>query len=147
MESWASPLAEVIATAYGAGYLRAVYRLLRFGLTGLLTTAIGYVVMAGLMRLGVYYVIPAASSWGASLSIGFAINRRFTFQIRGAEQSKRDFGFYALGAVLQLLLGMAVYSVVIGRWRLPITPAFAINLIFTASFSFLFMRFVTFRRA
>jgi putative flippase GtrA len=123
-----------------------VQRLLRFGLTGLLTTAIAYGVMAGLMRLGVHYLVAAAASWASSLCVGFAINRRFTFGIRGAEQSKRDFGVYALGAVMQLLLGMAVYSVLIGQWRLQVTPAFAINLVFTTSFSFLFMRFVTFRR-
>jgi putative flippase GtrA len=124
-----------------------VNRLLRFGLTGLLTTAIAYAVMAGLTHLGVFYLVAATASWAASLCIGFAINRRFTFQIRGAEQSKRDFGFYALGAVLQLLLGWAGYAVLMGELRLGVTPAFAINLIFTASFSFLFMRFVTFRRA
>ncbi|HTX49814.1 MAG TPA: GtrA family protein [Caulobacteraceae bacterium] len=122
-------------------------RLLRFGLTGLLTTAIAYVVMAGLMRVGVFYLVAATASWAASLCVGFAINRRFTFQIRGAAQSKRDFGFYVLGAVLQLLVGWAGYGVLIGELHLRVTPAFAINLVFTTGFSFLFMRFVTFRRA
>lgn len=121
-------------------------RLLRFGLTGLLTTAIAYGVMAGLTRLGVFYLVAATASWAASLCVGFAVNRRFTFRIRGAEQSKRDFGFYALGAVLQLLVGWAGYAVLMGELHLSVTPAFAINLVFTTSCSFLFMRFVTFRR-
>ena len=123
-----------------------MHRLLRFGLTGLLTTAIAYLVMAGIMRVGVHYLVASAASWASSLCVGFTINRRFTFGIRGAERSQRDFGFYALGAVLQLLLGMAVYSVLIGQLHLRLTPAFAINLVFSTGFSFLFMRFVTFRR-
>jgi putative flippase GtrA len=123
-----------------------VNRLLRFGLTGLLTTGIAFVVFVGLPYLGVHYLIASVLSWASSLTVGFLMNRRFTFGISGGEKRGRDFGFYMLGAVLQMLLGLAVYRVLIGQWRLDRPLAFAINLIFTTGFSFLFMRFVTFRR-
>ena len=122
-------------------------RLVRFGLAGLLTTAIAYVVFIGLLKIAVPYLLAATAAWAASLGVGFALNRRFTFGIAGADRYKRDFGLYVTGAVLQLLVGLAGYAVLIGQLRLGPTPAFAVNIVITTSFSFLFMRFVTFRRA
>jgi putative flippase GtrA len=122
-------------------------RLVRFGLTGLLTTGIAYGVFIGLMAVGVQYAWANVAAWSAGLLVGFIINRRFTFAISGGEQRARDFGWYIAGAVLQLLLGLAVYYVLIGRLRLNPSLAFAINLPIVTAFNFLFLRFVTFRRA
>ncbi len=122
-------------------------RLIRFGLTGLLTTAIAYLAFVGLIRLGLNYLPATVVAWAASLTVGFVVNRRFTFGIVGAERSKRDFGLYVTGAVLQLLLSMAGYALLIGQLHLAPTPAFAVNLVATTSFNYLFLRFVTFRRA
>jgi putative flippase GtrA len=134
-------------------------RLIRFGLTGLLTTAIAYVVFiglerlgahylpAGLVKLGVHYQLATVVAWAAALTVGFVVNRRFTFGIVGRERGKRDFGLYVVGAVLQLLLSMAGYALLIGQLHLAPTPAFAVNLVATTTFNYLFLRFVTFRRA
>jgi putative flippase GtrA len=122
-------------------------RLIRFGLTGLLTTAIAYVVFVGLVKLGLHYLLATMVAWAASLTVGFVVNRRFTFGIVGPARGKRDFGLYVVGAVLQLLLSMAGYALLIGQLHLAPTPAFAINLVATTSFNYLFLRFVTFRRA
>jgi len=121
-------------------------RLLRFGLTGALTTSVAYLVFIGLLDRGLNYAIAATVSWAAGLVLGFTLNRRFTFGITGTERYRRDFGVYALGAVLQLLLGLTGYAILIGRMHLSGTPAFAVNLVVTTTFSFLFLRFVTFRR-
>ncbi|HUO11569.1 MAG TPA: GtrA family protein [Caulobacteraceae bacterium] len=121
-------------------------RLIRFGLTGVVTTGISYLVFVGLLRLGVNYLVACTISWAAALTVGFAINRRFTFGIVGGEKRRRDFGFYLAGAVCQLGLGLAGYRVLIGQWRLDPTLAFGLNLVLVTTFSFLFMRFVTFRR-
>jgi putative flippase GtrA len=123
-----------------------VQRLIRFGLTGLLTTAISYVVFVGLIKLGLNYLPANAAAWVAGLSVGFPVNRRFTFGIVGAERSKRDLGLYVAGNLLALLLSMAGYALLIGQLHLDPTPAFAINLVVTTSFNYLFLRFVTFRR-
>jgi putative flippase GtrA len=122
-------------------------RLLRFGLTGALTTGIAYVVFVGLIAAGVQYLLASAAAWAASLGVGFAINRRFTFGIVGPESRRKDFGLYVTGALLQLALGMAGYAILIGRIGLDPTPAFICNLVLTTTFSFLFLRFITFRRA
>ena len=121
-------------------------RLIRFGLTGVVTTALAYVVFVGLVHAGVHYAIASAASWASGLTVGFVLNRRFTFGISGARHRGRDFTLYVLGAVLQLLLGLAGYAVLIGRLRLDPTPAFVLNTAVTATFNFLFLRFVTFRR-
>jgi putative flippase GtrA len=52
-------------------------RLIRFGLTGALTTALSYIGFIGLIRLGVYYEAASVVSWGLGLLVGFTINRRF----------------------------------------------------------------------
>ncbi len=121
-------------------------RLIRFGLTGALTTAFSYGVFIGLIHLGLYYEIASVASWALGLCVGFALNRRFTFGISGADRRTRDFSFYVLGSLLQLGLGLGGYALLIGRLRLDATPAFILNTAVTATFNFLFLRFVTFRR-
>jgi len=122
-------------------------RLLRFVITGALTTATAYVVFVGLIAVGVYYLVANVFAWGLSLLVGFVVNRRFTFQIRGATDRTRHFGLYILGALLQLMLGSIGYWVLIGRLRLDPTPAFALNLIVTSTFNYLFLSLVAFRPA
>lgn len=122
-------------------------RLLRFCLTGLLTTATAYVVFVGLIALGVHYLIANVFAWGVALLVGFVVNRRFTFGITGADGRSRHFGLYLLGAGLQLMLGSVGYAILIGYLRLDPTPAFAVNIIITATFNYLFLSLVTFRPA
>jgi putative flippase GtrA len=121
-------------------------RLVRFGLTGALTTTLSYIAFIGLIRLGVHYEVASAGSWALGLVAGFTINRRFTFGISGADRRTRDFSLYVVGSLLQLGLGMTGYAWLIGRLRLDATPAFVLNTAVTATFNFLFLRFVTFRR-
>ena len=121
-------------------------RLIRFGLTGALTTAFSYGVFVGLIRLGTYYEVASAASWALGLLVGFFLNRRFTFGVSGADRRKRDLTLYLVGSSLQLGLGLTVYALLIGRLRLDPTPAFLLNTLVTATFNFLFLRFVTFRR-
>ena len=121
-------------------------RLIRFGLTGAVTTAFSYVAFIGLIRLGVYYEVASVASWALGLVLGFTANRRFTFGISGADRRKRDFSLYLIGSLLQLGLGLTGYALLIGHLGLDATPAFILNTAVTASFNFLFLRFVTFRR-
>ena len=121
-------------------------RLIRFALTGALTTVLSYVGFIGLIRLGAYYELASVVSWALGLVLGFAVNRRFTFGISGADRRTRDLSLYIVGSLLQLGLGLAGYALLIGRLGLAATPAFVLNTAVTASFNFLFLRFVTFRR-
>lgn len=99
------------------------------------------------MRSGVHYALASVAAWAASLGLGFMLNRRFTFGISGDAQRLHDFVVYLTGAVLQLLVGLAGYAVLIGGLKWGATPAFGANIVVTTVFSFLFQRFITFRRA
>lgn len=121
-------------------------RLIRFGVTGALTTALAYAVFVGLIGLGVFYETACVASWAAGLFVGFTVNRRFTFGVSGAPRRGRDALFYLAGALLQLALGLGGYALLFGRLHLDKSPAFVINTAIAATFNFLFQRFVTFRR-
>ncbi len=120
-------------------------RVIKFGLTGLVTTLVAYLVFVALLR--VMHFVPAATiSWVASVACGFLLNRRFTFGVRGADGRQRDFAVFLFGAGLQYCVAMVGYEILLGRLDMAPTPAFFINLIFTTAFSFGFHSLVTFRR-
>jgi putative flippase GtrA len=121
-------------------------RLLRFVMTGGLTTAVAYVTWMLLLNV-VTYPFATALAWIVAVAIGFVVNRRFTFGIAGPERRAADFGLFLVGALGQLVIGEVGYYVTIGRLGMAPTGAFLINLVLNTTFSFLFLNFVTFRRA
>lgn len=122
-------------------------RLLRFGITGGVTTGVTYLGFLGLSRLGWHYLPAGVVSWAGGMLVSFLMHRRFTFGIRTQARQGREFGAFVGGALLQLGLGLAGYAVLIGQMKIATTPAFIINLVSTASFSFLFMSLVAFRKS
>ena len=120
--------------------------LLRFGLVGGFVTAVVYVVFIALLKLGMHYLPASACGWAVGVGLNYVLSRLFTFAVKERAHA-REFMAFAVGALLQLALGLACYALLMGRLKLGATPAFLINLVVTASFSFLFMRQVVFRRA
>jgi putative flippase GtrA len=120
--------------------------LLRFALVGSITTGLSYVLFVGLIGLHVHYLLASAAGWVASIGVGFYLNRRFTFAA-GTSASVRQMLKYLCGYGLQFVVGSCGYAILIGRLGLTPTPAFIINLVATATTSFLFMRFVVFGSA
>lgn len=120
-------------------------RVVKFGLTGVLTTAIAYTSFMLLLKV-MHYVPAMAITWVLSLSTGFVINRRFTFGIQGPQRRGRELVLYMIGSGLQLLLAMVCYGALTERVGLAPTPAFFVNLVVTTTFSFVFMSLVAFRR-
>jgi len=124
-----------------------ISRLLRFGLSGALTTAVAYVIFIGLIEgLHWHYAVATIMAWIASVGVGFKLNRRFTFRIRGGPQG-RQFLLFLTGALLQLCLSLGCNAVLIGWQRLNPSLAFVLNLMVTTSFSFLYLNLVAFRAA
>ena len=119
--------------------------LLRFGIVGLLTTLISYATFMLLLRFGVHYLPASGASWVASLCSSFVLNRHYTFDIRGRRGRARDFGVFVVGAITQLIIGLLGYALLMGRLGLSATPAFILNLAVTSAYSFVFMRWITFR--
>lgn len=120
--------------------------LIRFGLVGLLTTGLNFVVFVLLVRLGLHYLIAATAGWGGGLFASFVLNRTFTFALPGPAtigEGARFFGTY----VFQLLLGSAGYVVLIDGLGFDPVHAFFINLILVSLFSFTCMKLYVFRPA
>jgi putative flippase GtrA len=120
-------------------------RMVRFVMTGGLTTAVAYVVWMLLLKV-VGYAIATVLAWIVAVALGFVINRRFTFGIAGPERRAADFGLFVVGALGQLVIAEACYYVTIGRLGMAPTWAFLITLVLNTSFGFFFLNFVTFRR-
>lgn len=119
-------------------------RFVRFGMVGVLTTAVAYMVFIPLLNI-MDYPPAMVIAWTASMVTGFTLNRRFTFQAAGAGKG-RQFVLYAIGALLQLGVAIAGYGFFAERVGLNPTPAFLCNSVLTTSFSFIFMNLVAFRR-
>ena len=119
-------------------------RVLRFLMVGGVTTAMNYVLLAGLVHAGLHHLAAATVGWAAGLIVSFVLNKRFTFEVR-SRADLREVGSFVGGYLLQLLLGLSVYAVLIDGLRLPLPAAFLINLVVVAAFSFLFMRRAVFR--
>ena len=120
--------------------------LLRFGVVGGAVTTIVYVVFIALLRAGMHYLSASAVGWAVGVGLSYGLNRAFTFAAKTPARPG-EFVLFVVGAVLQLGLGLACYALLMGRLHLGATPAFLLNLVVTASFSFLFMRQLVFRRA
>jgi putative flippase GtrA len=122
-----------------------ISRAIRFGLTGLLTTSIAYILFIWMMQILASHRSAAVISWIGSLLVGFVANRRFTFGFVGSRRRGRHFGLFLAGAVLQLLVALAGYELLIGQLGLSPTPAFLANAVLTTSFSFAWLNAVAFR--
>ena len=120
--------------------------ILRFGLVGGFVTGLVYLSFVGMIRLGVHYLAASAIGWAFGVGISYALNRTFTFAVPERARPK-EFGAFVGGYALQLGLGTFAYWVLMGLLHLGPTVSFLINLVFTSTFSFVFMRWVVFRRS
>ena len=117
----------------------------RFLLVGGFITGVCYLVFIGMLKLGVQYLVAATIGWAVGIGISYVLNRSFTFGVATKAQPK-EFGTFVGGYVLQLGLGLFNYWVLMGLVGLGPTVSFVLNLVLTSTFSFVFMRWVVFRR-
>jgi putative flippase GtrA len=117
--------------------------LMRFGLVGGLVTGLVYLAFTGLLRLGVNYLVAATIGWALGVGLSYVLNRSFTFGVKERARP-REFGAFVGGYLLQLGMGLVTYWLLMGVLRLNASLAFLVNLVGTASFSFVFMRWVVF---
>jgi putative flippase GtrA len=119
--------------------------ILRFGLVGGFVTGVVYLAFIGMLKLGIHYLVAAALGWALGLGISYVLNRNFTFAVKH-KASRREYGAFIATYLLQLGLGQLTYWVMMGVLHLGPTVSFLVNLVFTASVSFVFMRWVVFRK-
>lgn len=121
-------------------------RSLRFACVGALCTLAAYLAFIGLARTG-NYVLATFGAWFAGIALGFALNRGFTYRIKGGYGLKAQFILFMIGSALQMGIASAGYWLLIGKLHLTASQAFLICLPFTAGFMFAYMELVAFGRA
>jgi putative flippase GtrA len=102
-------MAVAMSADGGAGRALAVRpstvaQLLRFGLVGLATNAVGFAIYLGLTQLGTPPMLAMSLVYGAGVLQGFWANRRWTFSFQGAggPALARYCAAYAIGYLVNL---------------------------------------------
>lgn len=121
-------------------------RVARFGVVGAASTALNYLVFMSLVELGLHYLPAASIGWAGNIAASYVLNKRYTFA-SDSGFAWREFALFVTGCVLQLGVGLAGYAILIDGFGFALTPAFAVNLVFTSAFGFAFMQFGVFAPA
>jgi putative flippase GtrA len=74
-------------------------RLLRFGLTGLANSAVGWAVIFGGLWAGLSGLAANAAGYGVGLMLSFTLNRRFVFGVTGKVRAPEVLRFLAAFAI------------------------------------------------
>jgi putative flippase GtrA len=119
---------------------------IRFTTVGVLCTVIGYVVFVSLTKV-VHYEIANVGAWASGVGVGFLLNRYVTYKIRGPDGLPMQFGLFVLGSLGQLVVSSLGYAILISGFHLGPTPAYVLNLVFTASYMFAYLESVAFGAA
>lgn len=85
-------------------------RLARFGLAGLANTALGYAVIVLALVAGLGDYAANAAGYLAGFALSFALNRRFTFGIRGGI-AKAEIARFLLAIAAAYAVNLAVLTI------------------------------------
>lgn len=94
---------------------------LRFAAVGVANTIVSFVIYAGLLALGVWYVAAAVAAYAGGLVNGYTLNRRWTFA--GGRMRASTLARYAAVQVTGLLLSLAILSALVELAGIPELPA------------------------
>ena len=118
-----------------------ISRAIRFGIVGLICAGFAYLIFIGAERAGLHYLAANTLAWGASVGLGFLLNRRFTFAPSGSRRPAQ-FALFVAGSLGQLLLSSLGLAFLIGVLHFGSTPAFVLNTGVLAVLNFLYLHFV-----
>ncbi|MDP4575804.1 GtrA family protein [Qipengyuania sp. G39] len=82
----------------------------RFGLAGIVNTVVGYGVILLCLSIGIGDYLANAIGYGTGFLLSFALNRRFTFGLRGPVQ-KGEVARFAVALMLAYAANLAVLTV------------------------------------
>ncbi len=123
-----------------------IARLLRFGLTGLANSAVGWAVIFGGLWAGLGGLAANAAGYAVGLVLSFTLNRRFVFGVTGSVSAREVAKFLAAFAVAygaNVAVLLAAQSVLGADSALAQLPAIAAYVLIF----FLLSQFVVFRPA
>lgn len=119
-------------------------KLFRFGVVGGGMTLLNYGLFIAAIRVGAPYLLAAGISWVVTVTAGYGLNRRFTFRCESWGRPG-DLASYIAGYAMQFAISLMGLQLLMGVLRLGPSLAFALNLVFTAGFSFCYMQLAVFR--
>ena len=105
-----------------------IARLMRFVLTGLANSAVGWAVIFGGLWAGLSGVVANAAGYGVGLILSFTLNRRFVFGVGGAVSARevaRFLAAFALAYGVNLAVLIAAQNVLGEGSALAQLPALA----------------------
>jgi putative flippase GtrA len=117
---------------------------LRYGVVGLISALLNYILFVAGIASGLHYLISATISSIATLLISYTLNRNFTFAAQGAPNIAEFISFLAVFAT-QYVCAMAGYTLLIGYLGLDPSIAFILNAFFVAGIAFTLLRNRTFQ--
>jgi len=115
-----------------------VQRVMRFALSGALVTGSCYAVYLILLALQMQYLLANGLAWLFGLTLSYLLNKNFTFGY-AEKSSVKMLSSFALIYIGQFILGTIGLAMLVEIGGLVARSAYAVNLVFTASFSFLFL--------
>lgn len=115
----------------------ALLRLVRFGMVGGGVTLIAYLLFLGAIAGGMHYLFASVVAWAGGLCVGFVAHRHLTFCDRDAWRGQ--IWRYIAVYLLQLMFGTATLAALIDLAGLAPWLAYPVNIIFTATFSYVLM--------
>jgi putative flippase GtrA len=121
-----------------------VRRIAHFGWVGALCTAVSAAIFL-LASRWIHYQAANVLAWACGVAVGFTLNRRITFQIRGGAGVVRQAAMFLLGSGGQLLVSTLCYWWLVEQARLSLLVALPINIAVTSLVTYSWMRVVVFR--
>ena len=115
----------------------------RFSSVGLVVAAFNYVVFLAFLTLGLHYLKALLLAWILSVALGFALNRRLTFEVAGKASSGEVAGYVA-ASLFQLVLALVGFVALIDGLSIPAIVAYPINLAVVTACNFSVMRIFVF---
>jgi putative flippase GtrA len=126
--------------------MMSVDRVVRYGVVGVVSTAINYILFMAGIAIGLHYLLAATLASSVTVIAGYFMNRTFTFAAPGAA-SIQEFASFLGVFVVQYLLAMFGYALLIGCLTVNPSLAFVLNAVAVAAVAFTLLRLHTFRRA
>ena len=111
---------------------------LRFGLVAPVIFAVDWGLLTGLGRIGISPYAGRIASLGASVAVGFLLNRTFTFRAAG-RPTLAELRRYLLAAILGIAVNYAVFSAAVW-FGVPNAASIACGMLAAAAVTFLRFR-------
>jgi putative flippase GtrA len=111
----------------------------RFIVIGVTCATLSLAVFTSTLALGCSALAANALAWLSGAALGFVLNRRYTFEIRGAAGLTRQTVLIAGGSLAQLGISSLGCLLLLERLGLPAVIVFGLNVAATSSFMYVYM--------